>query len=451
MNFNLDNLTDEEFEIEMNKAINYNDTNDKVGDDSAEDDSVEDESSSEDVNTDSIDGETEDNPDNESNAEEDVSSDEEATADDEVNLDKGEKEAIDDESDLEQSINDNEQDSNDEDADSKNSEDKDEEDSDVESSTVDESQENVDDNNGETDAVETEENNLEETKKRKLRADGVLYEFTEEERDSLAEKGINYTKKMQAISPWRKSISALESENLTHEDINLMIDAFKGNKDAIASILKRTGVEAIDLNTENEESFEPNNYGKSNAELDIEETTSVISSDPEYPITYSVINNQWDDASRESIYENPKLISSLHLDVKSGMFNKVSPVAMSMKVLDEARGLEIKSDLEYYKQAGSEVIGNMIKEDNRASAENEQNKKIEDQKKLEAKQKRDRISNAKSESLKRSDLRKKESSRMNASTTSSSSGTKTVVDYLNTDSMSDDEFSKMMDKELRKK
>jgi lipopolysaccharide export system protein LptC len=90
--------------------------------------------------------------------------------------------------------------------------------------------------------------------KHKFKANGREYEFSDEEvREQFPKifgQAMDYTKKMQALKPWRQSIDALESNGLSHEDVNLMIDVLKGDKDAVAAVLKRTGVDALELDVE---------------------------------------------------------------------------------------------------------------------------------------------------------------------------------------------------------
>ena len=77
----------------------------------------------------------------------------------------------------------------------------------------------------------------------KFKANGKEYEFTEDEIKAQFPKifgqAMDYTKKMQAIKPWRKTIDAIEQAKLGHDDINLMIDVLKGDKGAIAEVLRK--------------------------------------------------------------------------------------------------------------------------------------------------------------------------------------------------------------------
>lgn len=198
---------------------------------------------------------------------------------------------------------------------------------------------------------------VEEFVGKKFRANGQDFEFSQEEINEQFEtvfaKAMDYTKKMQKIAPFRKMISALESEGISHDQLNVAIDAMKGDKGAIKKLLEQNKIDAYDLTSEeadNATPYVPGNYGKNDTTLAIEEITSKISGDEEFKITTNVIDEQWDGASRQRIAENPQMIEGLHNDIKSGLYDHVAPMAMKMKVLDG----NSKSDIEYYILAGNQ-------------------------------------------------------------------------------------------------
>ena len=183
-----------------------------------------------------------------------------------------------------------------------------------------------------------------------FKANGKDYTFSEDEVKAQFPKifgqAMDYTKKMQAMKPWRKTIDAMEQAKLSHNDVNLMIDVLKGDKDAIAEVIKRTGVDALELDTEDSK-YVAKDYGRDDATLALRDVIDEISGDPEYETTHKILANEWDDTSWKRLSSDPEMIKLLHVDVKNGMFQRLQPIADKLKTYDRGS----KSDLEYYGEA----------------------------------------------------------------------------------------------------
>lgn len=264
-----------------------------------------------------------------------------------------------------------------------------------------------------------------ETPVHKFKANGKEYTFTPEEMMSQFPKifgqAMDYTKKTQALKPWRKTIDAIESANLSHDQINLMIDVFKGDKNAIAEVMRRTGVDALDLDTENNV-YTPKDYGRDDTALAIKDIVDEISSDKEFSITQQILNKEWDDRSFSELTRDPELIKLLHIDVKSGTYDKVQPIAEKLKVFDRGR----QSDLEYYKQAAGEYFREINEAQRREQAMEEQRQLREAKAARQAELERVRTTQAKQEAVKTQAVARKA-----AAPTKSNAGTKkSVTDYL---------------------
>lgn len=205
-----------------------------------------------------------------------------------------------------------------------------------------------------------------------FKANGREFKFTQDEMleqfPKIFGQAMDYTKKTQAMKPWRKTIDAIEQAKLGHDDINLMIDVMKGNKEAIAEVLKRTGVDSLEIDTENSK-YTPNDYGRDDKALAIKDIVEEISADKEYDITHRILSKEWDEKSFRDMTNDPELIRLLHVDVKTGMFDKVQPIADKIKVLDRGS----KSDLEYYRLASIE-LAQQQQEANRIAYEAERQK-----------------------------------------------------------------------------
>ena len=192
----------------------------------------------------------------------------------------------------------------------------------------------------------------------KFKANGREYELTMDEImakfPTVFSQAMDYTKKTQEIKPWRKTIDALKSAQLSPEDVNLAIDVLKGDKAAISEVLKKHKLDALDIDVENS-SYVAKDYGRDEKTLALNDVIEEIKTDSEYVVTSRILSEKWDDKSFKEMTEDPELIKLLHIDVKNGMFDKVQPIADKLKVFDGGR----RSDLEYYMEGAKEYFARL--------------------------------------------------------------------------------------------
>ena len=285
------------------------------------------------------------------------------------------------------------------------------------------------------DAVEE----VQEVQKYKFKANGKDYELTDDEMRSQFPKifgqAMDYTKKTQAMKPWRQTIDALESAKISHNDVSLMIDVLRGDKQAIAEVIKRTGVDALDIDTENSK-YEPKSYGRDETTLAIQDVIGEISSDREYETTHRILSKDWDDKSFAEFTKNPEMIKALHIDVKSGRFEQVQPIAEKLKVFDRAR----KTDLEYYLDAAREVSETEYATAQRQAAIDTQKQQAEARA-----QRQVEIDRVKASQQTREKAASKVEQRKAAAPIKAVSGSKKVVDYLNDSDEDFEEWYKTME------
>lgn len=268
-----------------------------------------------------------------------------------------------------------------------------------------------------------------------FKANGKDYEFSSDEIvdqfPKIFGKAMDYTKKMQAIKPWRKTIDAMEDAKLNHADVSLMIDVLKGDKDAITEVLKRTGTDTLELDTEADSGYEAKDYGRDEGALAISDIVDEISKDTEYTTTHNILSKEWDEKSWNTMAEDPNMIKLLHEDVKSGMYGTLQPIAEKLKVFDGGT----KADLDYYKLAAQQHFSKeadtkafKVKQDAAKATKLEQQTIQRNSEAEEAEE--TRKSNAKAESSKRVAAQKASAKRKAAAPTKSASATSGVTDYL---------------------
>lgn len=274
-----------------------------------------------------------------------------------------------------------------------------------------------------------------------FKANGKEYEFSEQEIKEQFPKifgqAMDYTKKMQQIKPWRKTIDAIEQAELSHDEVNLMIDVMKGDKGAINEVLKRTKVDTLDL--EETDAWTPKDYGRDEKTLDLNDVIREIKVDAEYEKTKTVLGKEWDDSSWDEVSQNPELVRLLHIDVKSGMYDKIQPIAEKLKVY----GRGSKSDLEYYKEAAGVYFDQQRQEEVRL-AEAHKAETLEKSKKAEKAQ----ITEVKAKQEKAKAVKQKSAKRKAAAPTKKSAGTKKVTNYLDDSDESFDKWYKELEERM---
>ena len=293
---------------------------------------------------------------------------------------------------------------------------------------------------------ESEEEDAQPVQSYKFKANGKEYEFTREEMEEqfprIFGQAMDYTRKMQTIKPWRKTIDALEQAKLSHEDINLAIDVLKGDKDAIAEVLKRTGTDTLDLNVD-ESNYVAKDYGRDDTTLAIKDVIDSISKDPEFATTHNILEKGWDDASWKALSSDPEKIRLLHVDVKSGMYDRLQPLAEKLKVYDGGK----KSDLDYYIQAAQNYYRQQ--EEQEAYEAEQQRILAENKARQEARQKdQERLDSVKAKSVARDATKKASVKRKAAAPTSNGLGKPDVVDYLNSTDEDFEDWYKNLQEEM---
>lgn len=287
--------------------------------------------------------------------------------------------------------------------------------------------------------VKAEETEPQKAPRRKYKANGKEFEFSDDEVfeqfGKVFGQAMNYTQKMQAMAPYRSMIETLKEQGMNQDDLNLMVDVLKGDKTAVAQMLKRTGVDALDIEDDAHAKYQPKNYGRNETELAIQEIVEEIGNDPEYKVTYHVVEKQWDDKSRQMFAKNPELIKELHIDVKNGVFDKVSPMALKLKVLDNGR----RSDIDYYIEAGKMYYAD-IGEQRQVEVRNADRAKAADAEKA-------KLAQVKAQEAKRNEVKSTADKRKAAAPTATRAGKSGNIDFL---SDSDEDFEKWY-KELQDK
>jgi len=167
---------------------------------------------------------------------------------------------------------------------------------------------------------------------------------------TLAQMGIDYQKKMVALKPHKSVIKTLEKEGIDSERLNYLIDLNKKNPDAIKHLLKDSGINPLEIDTEEELKYTPTNYKVDESTVAMDDVIESISTSPKFTSTVEIVSKQWDSKSREVIANNPEYLVSLNEHVHNGVYDQIDTVLQKEKLLGRLKGM---SDIDAYIQIGN--------------------------------------------------------------------------------------------------
>ena len=172
-----------------------------------------------------------------------------------------------------------------------------------------------------------------------------------EELRNLASMGANYSKKMQTLKPHLKLLKTMDKHDLlTEESVNYLISLTKGDKNAISKLLSDSDLDPNYMELpEATDDYQADDYTIPDNELALDAVLEELSSSEHYATTMDILGNQWDQQSRETVAANPQAVKTIHDQVQSGVYAKISAEVERQRMLGN---LTSQSDVEAYDAVG---------------------------------------------------------------------------------------------------
>lgn len=146
-----------------------------------------------------------------------------------------------------------------------------------------------------------------------------------DEARQLMQMGANYTKKMQAIAPHRKVLLMLEKNELLSEDkLSYLIDLDKKNPEAIKKLIKESGIDPLDIDTNAETTYQEGNHRVTDSEAAFSEVLEDLQSTPSGQKTIQTIHANWDQASKEVLWNQPEIMKVMQEQRDLGIYDVIS-------------------------------------------------------------------------------------------------------------------------------
>jgi len=159
-----------------------------------------------------------------------------------------------------------------------------------------------------------------------LKANGKTIQIkSPEEAIGLMQMGANYTRKLQELAPVRKIVTMLDKNGLLDEGkLTFLIDIANKNPDAIKKLVKDSGVDPMEINTDEPTTYVPGNHRVTDSEVKFQTTLTTLKSSEEGNETIRHISSTWDDASKDALWDNPEIMEAIHEQRGNGVYKTIS-------------------------------------------------------------------------------------------------------------------------------
>ncbi|QXV74385.1 putative tape measure protein [Rhizobium phage RHEph16] len=179
-----------------------------------------------------------------------------------------------------------------------------------------------------------------------------------EEAIKLMQMGANYTRKMQELAPKMKLVTMLDNNKLTESDISFFIDLKNKNPEAIKKLITDSGVDPLDINTAEPSSYQPGNHSVSDQQIVFQTKLDEYTSTEDGRATLIQINNDWDQTSKDALWNQPELIDVFHQQRANGIYDQITTEMERQSTL----GLIPRNIpfIEAYKRVGDHMLANKL-------------------------------------------------------------------------------------------
>jgi hypothetical protein len=188
-----------------------------------------------------------------------------------------------------------------------------------------------------------------------FKADGRDFQIrSPEDAIRLMQQGANYSRRMHELKPIKHLHRMLQDNGLADQNkLNFLIDVAKGNKDAIAKLLKDHNIETVDLDTDGENKYQARNYAGTQQQQAFRDALDAATMQPEGQSLVQEIHTTWDTESKNKLRENPTILGNLVELRKAGVYQQVA------EELDYQRSMGYLTDVPYLQ--AFDAVGDAMK------------------------------------------------------------------------------------------
>ena len=162
-----------------------------------------------------------------------------------------------------------------------------------------------------------------------FKANGTNLQFKDpSEIISLMQMGANYNKKMAEFKEPRRYLKMLQDNGLLSEDkLSFLIDVHKKDPNAIAKLVKESGLEMYDLDSEEKANqYKTSTYAPTSSAVELEDVLAELQDAPTYARLVDMVGTKFDSVSRERVASTPSALRDLNNHMANGTFDKIMDI-----------------------------------------------------------------------------------------------------------------------------
>ena len=178
---------------------------------------------------------------------------------------------------------------------------------------------------------------------------------------SLMQKGVDYTRKQQALKPRLMELRTLENQGMLGDNLNYAIDLYNGKPEAIAKLIQDKGIDLNSLGNTSETDiygntvskspkYTPTNYSISPEKYELSEVVDELKSNNLYDKVANAYEG-FDSESRSIFLKKPSLMLELGGHISSGLYDKIQSELERARIVNSPL-IQNLSDFDAYTKIG---------------------------------------------------------------------------------------------------
>jgi hypothetical protein len=174
----------------------------------------------------------------------------------------------------------------------------------------------------------------------------------------LMQMGANYSKKMAEFKQPRAYLKLLEDNNLLDTDkLSFLIDVHNKNPDAIAKLIRDSGLDTYEIDSEERANQYKTQVQAPNVGLiDLQDTLSEIEGTPTYARLMEVVVDTFDQDSRNRISTEPSVLKLLNEHIGNGIYDQINTIIQQERI----QGRLLVPDIDAYNMVGNYLSSNNL-------------------------------------------------------------------------------------------